>query len=726
MTTVHPATPGGPSTGVLSRIKELLAAPVFPGDEEKTRTAAIMNVLFLTALASQMLTPFFWLFGSVNHAIFVPLWVLESVGGIALLRHGYVRAASIIGLTTAIILINVTVIETEGVASPVFSSHLIIAGCAGLVLGWRAMVVAVSTSILSGLVIMVLQSRGIIHPAQHKDPLLVDWLSYAVIFIIATILLGLMVRNLNYAFIKTRLELAERVKAERAMQESETRYRTLFEALPVAITVVDCDTGRYVDANATAEKLFGMKLGELMNAGPMELSPPKQPDGRLSKDAGAKYLAAAINGETPAFEWTHRTLAGREMQCEIRLVRLPSQTQRLVEASLLDMTERKRLEAHILHAQKMESVGLLAGGVAHDFNNLLAVIISSVELLDMKLTDPALKAQTADVRRAAARASQLTRQLLAFSRKQILQPTVLNMNGILTELEKMLRRLIGAHIDVQLDLAQDAYFIKADRGQLEQVILNLAVNARDAMPKGGTLKIVTRNVDPGPGPAAAGAPPGSYLLLEVADSGCGMDAATRARLFEPFFTTKEVGQGTGLGLSTAHGIVKQSGGYITVESEVGKGSTFRIYLPRTDSRSSDRMPVPEPAQSARGSETILIAEDNMLALNVAAQSLEAFGYRVLRAESPLMALQFAKSYSGTIHLLLTDVIMPRMNGRQLADEVRTHRANIGLLFMSGYTRDVMMTRGVLEEGLELIEKPFTPELLARRVRGVLDAMAQKS
>jgi two-component system cell cycle sensor histidine kinase/response regulator CckA len=299
----------------------------------------------------------------------------------------------------------------------------------------------------------------------------------------------------------------------------------------------------------------------------------------------------------------------------------------------------------------------------------------------------------------------------------------LDLNAVISETDKLLRRVIGAHIDVRLNLALDAFPIKVDRVQLEQVILNLAVNARDAMPSGGTLSITTRNLSAnGANPLDVSALAGPCLMLEVADTGCGMDENTKSHLFEPFFTTKEIGQGTGLGLSTVHGIVKQSGGQIVVESEKDKGATFRIYLPRAtvETAAKTAMPV-APATTLNGSETILLAEDNDLALSVAAQALEAFGYKVLKAENPEAAVNLARTYNGSIDLLLTDVIMPRMNGRELAREVCLHRPQIRLLFTSGYTRDVVVHQGVLDAGIELIEKPATPEALALRVRTLLDA-----
>jgi two-component system cell cycle sensor histidine kinase/response regulator CckA len=696
-----------------------LAPPVFEGDEEKTRSAAILNVLLLSALGSQLLTPLQYVAG--NHNLVAPLlWVAMALVALALLRLRRVKAASLVAILGSWLILNYVVSKMGGVRAPAFSAHLIIAGSAGILLGWRALLAIIGASVLAGLGLMQLEYNGMLNP-NPVPSLLSAWLTYAIIFVIATIELGLAIHIMRQALQRARVELEERTRAEQALRQSEMRFRTLVENAPNAIVVLDCDAERFVEANANAVRLFGYPRERLLNMHPVDLSPETQADGRSSAESAKTYLQQALDGGVPAFDWVHRDANGREIFCEIRVVRMPSATRRLVQGSIVDVSERKRLEAHLLQAQKMESIGHLAGGVAHDFNNLLAVILSSADLLEMKIGDHAAATHIADLRRASTRAAQLTRQLLAFSRKQVMQPTVLNLNAVISDTEKMLRRLIGEHIEVKLELLDDLYSVRADRTQIEQVIVNLVVNARDAMPQGGVLSLRTRNTQLGADAAIlAGVQPGNYLLLEVTDTGCGMDAATQARLFEPFFTTKEVGQGTGLGLSTAHGIIKQSGGYITVQSDFGKGSTFRIHLPGTDAKVVPHVTPQRSGVTGRGAETILLAEDNVMILNVAATSLEVYGYKVLRAESPLLALQLAQSYAGPIHLLLTDVIMPGMNGRELAEQVRMVRPEIKLLFTSGYPRDVIVHQGVLDEGIELIEKPFTPDALARRVRGVLN------
>lgn len=371
----------------------------------------------------------------------------------------------------------------------------------------------------------------------------------------------------------------------------------------------------------------------------------------------------------------------------------------------------------------MEAVGRLAGGVAHDFNNLLTAISGHAQILleDLPADDPA-RADIEEISRAADRAADLTRQLLAFSRKQMLRPQVLDPNALIGEIQKMLRRLIGEDIELITRLAPDLGAVRADPGQLEQVIMNLAVNARDAMPTGGRLLIETRNVELGEDDARRLAPlqPGPHVVLIVSDTGAGMDESTRERIFEPFFTTKEKGKGTGLGLSTVYGIVQQSGGHIWVYSEPGQGTTFKIYLPRVDAR-PEAAPAPSDADGAHnGREVVLLVEDEDAVRSLARRILEKRGYTVLTARTGPEALRIAERHDGPIHLILTDVVMPEMSGRELAERIAPTRPDARTLFMSGYTEDDVLRRGVLNEGAAFLEKPFTPSALAQKVREVLD------
>jgi two-component system, cell cycle sensor histidine kinase and response regulator CckA len=391
-------------------------------------------------------------------------------------------------------------------------------------------------------------------------------------------------------------------------------------------------------------------------------------------------------------------------------------------AILVDITERKQLEEQLRQAVKMEGIGRLASGIAHDFNNLLTVIGGRSYLLLSQL--PAGHAMRRDlllIQQTGDRAAALTRQLLAFSRKQTLAPAVIDLNEIVSGMRTLLERVLGEDVDLIMDLDPSLGHVTADPGQIEQVILNMAVNARDAMPEGGPLTLETGHVDVDPTYARQQVElaPGPYEVLSISDTGVGMDAATVARVFEPFFTTKAVGKGTGLGLATAYGIVKQSGGHITVYSKPGSGTTFRIYLPRTEPSESAPVAVAE-AVARRGTEAVLVAEDDANLRALTREILASEGYTVLESQDVEDALRIAERHDGTIHLLLTDVVMPHMSGRNLADAVKRFRPDAKVLYMSGYTDDAIVHHGVLDPGTALLQKPFTPAALARKVREVLD------
>jgi two-component system, cell cycle sensor histidine kinase and response regulator CckA len=388
-----------------------------------------------------------------------------------------------------------------------------------------------------------------------------------------------------------------------------------------------------------------------------------------------------------------------------------------------DVTEQRSLEHQLRQAQKMEAVGRLAGGVAHDFNNVLTAIFGYADLVaDEFPADSPQRADVAEIRKAAHRAAGLTRQLLAFSRQQILEPVVLSLNDLVEDIDKMITRLVGEDVELRLALTPDAGNVRADPGQLQQVIMNLVVNARDAMPTGGKLLIETANADLSEQYAELHQPvvPGRYVLLAVSDTGMGMSAETRARIFEPFFTTKEKGKGTGLGLSTVYGIVKQSGGYVWVYSEPGRGTTFKVYLPRVDAAAEEPLR-PREGGTIAGTETILLAEDDDMLRPLAKGLLEKLGYKVLEARNAEEALATARDRSGPIHLLVADVVMPGRSGRELARQLAETRPATKVLYVSGYTDDAIVHHGMLEPGLHFLQKPFTPAVLARKVREVLDA-----
>ncbi len=403
-----------------------------------------------------------------------------------------------------------------------------------------------------------------------------------------------------------------------------------------------------------------------------------------------------------------------------------------VHRALREMEERverrraeetlKERERQLLQSQKMEALGRLAGGIAHDFNNLLTIIMGYSQVLLNELgTDHPLANQVRETQKAGDQAAMLIRQLLAFSRRQVIDPKVLDLNSIIQNLEDMFRRLIGEHIRLIVRKDPDLGRVKADHSQLEQVIMNLMVNARDAMPQGGTLTLETKMAEVSSDSSTRSSPqPGSYVVLSVTDTGCGMNAETRAKVFEPFFTTKEEGKGTGLGLSTVHGIVKQIGGWIDLASEPGKGTTFTIYLPQTDELPSARGVTRTVGQPIRGTETILVVEDEMAVRNLVRDELRRLGYSVLEAKNGVEAFLIHNQQGENIHLLVTDVVMPGMSGKEVAQQLTALRPNLRVLYISGYTDDVGVTQGLGAAKVAFLQKPFTPEDLARKVRHVLD------
>jgi two-component system cell cycle sensor histidine kinase/response regulator CckA len=520
------------------------------------------------------------------------------------------------------------------------------------------------------------------------------------------------------------LDLTERKQAEDAVRREKEHTAHIISAAPVLICGIAPD-GTTTFANRAVERVTGYSSHELVGENWWKTFYPgdeQRQVEQLSRDLES--------GQVMNYEMALTTKRGEKRTISWNSVNRVDDANQPVELVGIgvDITERNRLEEHIRQSQKIEAVGQLAGGIAHDFNNLLTVIsgYSEFMLKSLRPEDP-LWLDADEIRKAADHATSLTRQLLAFSRRQILQPKILNLNEVVADMDKLLRRLIGEEIDLLTNLAPKVGFVKTDPGQLEQVVVNLAVNARDAMPKGGKLTIGTADVDLAEADASrpSAVPPGRYVTLVVSDTGAGMDQQTLERIFEPFFTTKEVGKGTGLGLATVYGIIKQSSGSVLVDSEVGHGTTFKIFLPRVEpqaARSPDKKRVDREALG--GVETVLVVEDEDGVRALTRESLLRRGYRVLDARDSLEALQLCEETEGPIHLLVTDVVMPKMNGRELAEHVAVLRPGIRVLFMSGYTQDAIIHRGVLNEETEFLEKPFTPDGLARKVRKILDGVRE--
>jgi signal transduction histidine kinase len=436
--------------------------------------------------------------------------------------------------------------------------------------------------------------------------------------------------------------------------------------------------------------------------------------GRAQEQLAAEQQARAEHMEAELF---HRAAELQEVNRQLRAF------QQTLEQRVEDRTaELHRTEDQLRQAQKLEAIARLAGGIAHDFNNLLTIVIGQSDLLLEELPESATgRAELQQIKRAGERAASLTHQLLAFSRQQVLEPKLLDLNEVLRGVEPMIGRLVGEDVDITLDLHSGLGTVRADHGQLEQVVMNLVVNARDALPEGGKLTVETADVvldehycDQHPGVA-----PGPYVMLAVSDNGLGMDEATQSRIFEPFFTTKDLGKGTGLGLSMVFGIVKQSGGHIWMYSERGQGTTFKLYFPRQEEAPQAPTAAPAPAAPVVAHETILLVEDDADVRKVTSLILGRAGYHVLEAASPGEALLIAEQHPVTIHLLLTDVIMPKMNGREVAERVRAMRPQISVVFTSGYTDDVVLHHGVLDSGVHFVEKPVTSDRLLQKLRQAL-------
>ncbi|OLC06010.1 MAG: hypothetical protein AUH41_13805 [Gemmatimonadetes bacterium 13_1_40CM_66_11] len=503
----------------------------------------------------------------------------------------------------------------------------------------------------------------------------------------------------------------------RARREIEASHATLVEKAPLGI-YRSTPAGRFVTANPALARMLGYESPAEVLALDMAREVYADPDDRRRLIEQDTYTDRVYD-ELEA-TWKKKDGTRIRVQLSVRASRDAEGHVEYYEAFVRDITGQRQLEAQLAQAQKMEAIGRLAGGVAHDFNNLLTVILSYSDLLLEDLPESAPNRDDIEqIRKAAQGASELTRQLLAFSRQQVLQPKIVDLNAAIAGIEKLLGRVLREDVQLRCTLAPDAGTVKVDPGQLEQVIMNLAVNARDAMPNGGRLTIETANVDMDETYAQAHplAAPGRYVMLAVTDTGVGMDAATQARIFEPFFTTKEVGKGTGLGLATVQGIVQQSSGFIWVYSEPSHGTCFKVYLPRVDA------PVSKPEDAPgdmRGTETVLVVEDMAAVRAVTCEMLRRFGFTVHDAADGTTALQLAQTLDRPIDLLLTDVVIPDVNGRDLAAQFQALRPRLKVLFMSGYTDDAVVRHGILQEGIAYLQKPFTPKSLVRKVREVLD------
>jgi hypothetical protein len=506
-------------------------------------------------------------------------------------------------------------------------------------------------------------------------------------------------------------EIARRTATAIEVQRSEQRYRMLFEASPMPMWVYDASTLQFLAVNDAAVRHYGYSRDEFLAMRITDIR-PREDVAALLADVKARGGPGSPNAKI----WRHVRKDGSLISVEITAGRITFEGRKAALVLSHDVTERLRLEQRLADAEKMEAIGRLAGGVAHDFNNLLTVIGGYAEILEARDGSE----EAAEISRAAAQAAALTHQLLAFSRRQVLHPRVLDLNEIVAGMETMLHRIIGDDVSVGIRLAPDLAPVEADRAQIERVILNLAANARDAMPGGGVLTIETANVDVDEAQVASHAEgaTGPHVLLAVSDTGHGMDEEVAKHLFEPFYTTKAAGEGTGLGLATVFGVVKQSGGGIYVYSEPGRGSTFKIYLPAASAEPAEPPEIVHEPDAERGSETIMVVEDDAGVRELVRLMLEANGYEVLAVEGPEEAARVCSARG--IDLLLTDVVMPEVSGSVLAERLAALAPDMRILFMSGYSDEAVHRHGELSASAAFLEKPFTEKTLTRKVREVLD------
>ena len=514
--------------------------------------------------------------------------------------------------------------------------------------------------------------------------------------------------------------------AEDALRRSEERFRLIEGNIDEVFWITDANLSKVIYISPTYERVWG-RTRKSLQENPGSFIDAVHPE---DQEQVRSYLEIQKNGNPYHHEFRRVLPDGSVRWISNRGFPIRDEKGKLTSyvGVSQDITERKLLEDQFRQAQKMEAIGRLAGGVAHDFNNLLTIINGYGELvLDGLTSSDPLRGHLVQIKKAGERAASLTRQLLAFSRQQVLAPLILDLNSLVADVERMLRRLIGEDIDLVVVRDSALRRVKADPGQIEQILLNLVVNARDAMPQGGKLEIETANIELGEASAHrfVVVPPGRYVMVAVRDTGIGMDSNTQAHIFEPFFTTKEKEMGTGLGLATVYGIVKQSGGYIWVYSEPQGGTAFNIYLPSVEGSAEPFQPSEAREQVLGGTETVLLVEDEEPLRALAARVLGERGYKVLESTSPEHALQIGEQYQEPIHMLLTDVVLPRMSGRRIAEQIAPIRRGMKVLYMSGYTDDAVVRHGVLEASAAFLQKPFTPAALARKVREVLDAGNEK-
>jgi two-component system cell cycle sensor histidine kinase/response regulator CckA len=712
----------------LGFLRKLVSPPAFP-DEEKTLTALILsNVIWclvaVLAAAAAIGLPFVFTRKAESAAVLAAFF-LVLLAALALLRGGRVTLAARL-LTVFLWLVFAALAAISGGITSVNLIFLLsVSVQAGLTCGPGWSIGVAAASCLFTLALAVMESAGLPPPRIFPTPPFARWLMISLGTATTMISLVLGLRNRIKAIASAREELRVRLEAESALKRSEERFRAIFDSVSEAVFLHSVD-GPILDVNRKVTELYGRTLEDFVSG--VRTEDMSDVEGGFTQEKADALLARAASGESITYEWRAKHRDGTFFWVEARMRRadIAGEPRILVTARDIDdriraREERHRLEEGLRQAQKMESIGRLAGGVAHDFNNLLTGIIGNLELALMREIAPETRSGIDEAMRAAGRAAELTRHLLALSRKQIIEPETLDLRDLIESMRGMLSRLLGERIELATSCPEAPCAVFVDPSQIEHMILNLAINARDAMPSGGRLNLSLQNERIGEGFRE---PPGEYALLSVVDTGLGMEPDVLMHAFEPFFTTKARGKGTGLGLSIVFGIVTQNQGFIDAESAPGNGSTFRIRFPRLMGSAPSPATIRDPGSVARGRESILLVEDEEVVRKMVERSLAISGYQVSPFESAEAALA-ALPGLGKIDLLVTDVILTGMDGREMARIMEKAIPGLLVLYVSGYPNEVIADRGILQKGIQFLAKPFGPAELAAKVRSVLDSFPGK-